>query len=360
MNSKTGMGIHKPAPPQYFIPRDGNAEMRFEIMAGRPYHTPNSFFFVRSYSPTPRIDIDSWRLRVGGDGVRRPLELGYDDLLKMPSRTFIRYVECAGNGRSFFDTLMGRPAEGDQWLLGAYGLAEWTGVPLSEVLERAGVKPTAVEVMPSGLDESKVERPIPIDKAMADDTLLAYRMNGDILPPDHGFPLRLLAPGWVGVANIKWVGSITVSEKRLFVSKNTQSYVLIGPDYPPQPPARGPALTTGVLKSACALPWPAILQAGFQMVTGYAWSPFGRIDRVDVSLDGGVSFQPARLTGPNIEAAGCRWEFSFQARPGRMTITPRATDDRGNRQHDLSGQRWNERGYLFGATAPHTVEVVPG
>ena len=198
---------------------------------------------------------------------------------------------------------------------------------------------------------------MPIAKAVEEDTILAYLMNGEILQPDHGFPARVIAPGWIGINSIKWVGKITVSESPIYVDKNTSSYVLIGPDYPPQPPAKGPIVTNQVIKSACALPWPATLKTGSQKVIGYAWSPFGKIARVEVSLDGGQTFSNANLVGPNIERAGTRWEFTFTAPPGEMTITPRATDDTGNRQHDISQQKWNQLGYLFGAMVPHPVNV---
>jgi len=201
---------------------------------------PNSFFFVRNHSATPLIDVKNWRLSIEGNGVSNPFTMNYDDLLKMPSTTVIRYVECAGNGRSFYDTLLKRPAQGTQWHLGAYGIAEWTGVRLSDILNRAGIKSTAVDVMPVGLDSTAVERPVPVAKAMEDDIIVAYFMNGDIIPPDHGFPARVLVPGWVGVNSVKWVGKITVSETPIRTEKNTTTYVLIGPDYtPPASPALG-------------------------------------------------------------------------------------------------------------------------
>ncbi len=349
--------IQKPIPTEFFIPLGSNAEMRFEVMANRGYTMPNSLFFVRDHTQSVIIDPKTWKLSIEGDGIDRPFTLTYDELLKLPTKTIVRYVECAGNGRSFYDTLLKKPAQGGQWHLGAYGIAEWTGVQLSELLGRAGLKKTAVDVMPTGLDSTKVERPMPVSKAMEDDTILAYLMNGDLLPVDHGFPARIIAPGWVGIASIKWVGKITVSQKPLYSDKNTTSYVLIGPDYTPQPPAKGPVLANNVMKSALALPWPATLKAGTQKVVGYAWSPFGKIAKVDVSLDGGKTFQPATLTGQNIERAGTRWEFTFDAKPGEMTITPRATDEKGNVQPDLSQQKWNEQGYIFGAMVPHPVTV---
>jgi len=333
--------------------------MRFEVLANRDYLTPNGLFYVRNHTSTPVVDVKTWKLSIGGAGIEKPFEITYDELLKMPSRTVTRYVECSGNGRSFFDTVLKKPAEGGQWYLGAYGIAEWTGVQLSEILRQAGIKSTAVDVMPTGLDSQAIERPMPVAKAMEEDTLLAYLMNGDILPLDHGFPVRTLVPGWAGISCIKWVGKITVSEEPIFVDKNTNNYVLIGPDYEPMPPARGPAVTMQVMKSACCLPWPnAILTAGAQKISGFAWSPAGKISRVEVSIDGGKTFRDATMTGPNIEKAGSRWEFSFNAQPGNMTITPRATDDKNNRQYDVSQQIWNQLGYGFGAMVPHPVTII--
>ena len=349
--------IDEPIPEKFFVPMGSNAEMRFENMADRGYTVPNSLFFVRDHEASVAVNPKLWKLSIEGDGVEKPLTLTYDDLLKLPSKTITRYVECAGNGRSFFQTFLKKPAEGGQWHLGAWGVAEWTGVPLSELLNRAGIKKTATEVMPIGLDKPHVRRPMPVSKAMEEDTMLVYMMNGDILPIDHGFPARVLVPGWVGVANIKWVGSIQVTEKHNAVDWNTNLYIMIGPDYKPEPPAKGPPVNEQVLKSALALPWPATLKAGSQTVKGYAWSPQGKIAKVEVSVDEGKTFAPAKLIDPNIERAGVRWEFTFDAKPGMTSITPRATDEKGNTQADISQQKWNQQGYLFGAMVPHPVTV---
>jgi sulfane dehydrogenase subunit SoxC len=350
--------VDEPVPARFFNPiGGGNYEMRFEDMLNQTYVTPNSLFFIRDHTSTPIIDVSKWSLSIEGDGVDNPFTLTYDDLFNMPSTTVTRYVECAGNGRSFYASLLNNQAQGGQWHLGAYGIAEWVGVRLSELLTRAKIKSTAVDVMPIGLDSTQVRRPMPVAKAMEDDTILAYMMNGDILPMDHGFPARVLTPGWVGVANIKWVGKINVSTTPQYSDWNTKLYVLIGPDYQPEGQALGPAVTNQVMKSALCLPWPATLKAGQQKVVGYAWSPNGKIAKVDVSVDGGNTFQAATLAGPNIERAGSRWELTFTANPGSMTITPRATDDKGNVQYAVSQQKWNQQGYIFGAMVPHPVTV---
>jgi sulfane dehydrogenase subunit SoxC len=331
--------------------------MRYDALNRDQFLVPPANFFVRDHASTPTIDEKTWQLSIEGPGVSQPYKLSYDQLRSMPSRTVTRYVECAGNGRAFFGEMLQRPAQGTQWHLGAYGVAEWTGVPLSDLLNRANVKPSAVDVVASGLDVAGVRRPMSLDKAREDDTLVVYQMNGQPLLPDHGFPARLLAPGWVGVANIKWLGSLEVTEETAYTDWNTQTYILIGPDYQSQPPSRGPIINEQVMKSAVALPWPGSLKAGSQTVWGYAWSPSGKIARVDVSVDG-APFQPATLVEPNIERAGARWQLTLTANPGTITITPRAADDQGNVQPtDPSGQLWNEQGYLFGVAAPHPVTV---
>lgn len=348
--------IHaKPTPSDLFIHHGTNQEMRWETMYGRGYVMPNSLFFIRNHDPSPAIEVKTWRLKVEGSGVTRPMELTYDEILRLPSTSVVRYVECAGNGRGFFKEVLGKPAKGTQWRLGAYGVAEWTGVRLGEILNRAGLKRSAVDVMPTGLDARKIERPIPVAKALEDDTLLAYAMNGDVLPADHGFPVRVLVPGWIGIASIKWVGRLLVSEEPIFVEKNTKDYVLIGPDFPEKPPAKGPILTLQTLKSAAALPWPATLSAGQNLIRGYAWSPHGKIARVQYSVDGGKTWAAAQLREPNLSRAGARWEFAWAAKPGDYTLMARATDEKGNTQPDTV--RWNELGYEFSAVVRHPIKV---
>jgi sulfane dehydrogenase subunit SoxC len=347
--------VVKPTPPEFFNDLGSNREMRWEVMYSRGYVVPNELFFVRNHSRTARLDLAPWRLRVEGAGVSNPQDFTYDEILAMPSVTVTRFVECAGNGRSFFEASYGKKAQGGQWKLGAVGVAEWTGVPLREVLDRAGLKRTAVDVMPEGLDELKVRRPMPIAKALADDTLLVYAMNGQTLPQDHGFPMRVLVPGWVGVANIKWVGRIEVSEQPLYSPWNTESYVLIGPDYKPSPPAKGPAISMQAVKSAFEIAWDAQLPAGRRLLRGRSWSSHGKIAKVEVSLDREISWQTARLREPNIPQAWVRWDLDWDAQPGDYSLRARATDEQGNKQPPIVP--WNDQGYLYGAVVGHPVRI---
>lgn len=345
----------KPIPEDKFIIHKTNAEMRWEQMRNQGYTTPNDLFFVRNHTRTAVVDRGTWRLRVEGSGVDRSLELTYDELLKVGSETKVtRFVECAGNGRTFFKEVLGQEAKGSQWRLGAVGVAEWTGVPLGAVLERAGVKRAARDVMPEGLDEVKVRRPMPLAKAMADDTLLVYAMNGEELPPDHGSPVRMLVPGWIGVANVKWVGRIEVSTDPLYSDWNTTSYVLIGPSYQPQGQSQGPVLTNQVVKSALELPWPAPLGPGRQELHGRSWSGTGRIAKVEVRVDDGP-WRPARLVDRNEPTAWAPWSFEWEPAPGEHKVAVRATDDKGNTQPD--SVPFNEQGYLYGGIVAHPVTV---
>jgi sulfane dehydrogenase subunit SoxC len=349
--------IVKPAPAEFFIKSGSNLEMRWEAMYNRGLLVPTELFFVRNNSPTvPSIDQASWRLRVDGSGVARPRSFTYDDLLSMPSISVIRAIECAGNGRNFFQFSHGKKVPGTPWFLGGIGVAEWTGVPLLEVLSRTGVKRTARDVMPEGLDSLNVKRPMSIEKAMAADTLLVYGMNGQPLWPDHGFPVRMLVPGWVGIANTKWVGRIEVSETPLYSEYNTKKYVLIGPGYKPDPPALGPALTTQKVKSAFELPWDGEIPAGKRLLRGRSWSGEGRIAKVEVSLDGGQTWKLARLREPNIELAWTRWDLEWNATTGIHKLQARATDNKGNRQPDRIP--WNDEGYAHWAVVTHSIKVI--
>jgi DMSO/TMAO reductase YedYZ molybdopterin-dependent catalytic subunit len=353
----TGDLVVKPTPSEYFYDLGANKEMRWENLYSRGYIVPNEMFFVRDHSRTARItDVQSWRLRVGGNAISNPREFTYDEILAMPSVTVTRFIECAGNGRSFFEQTYGKRAQGGQWKFGAIGVADWTGVPLREVLDRVGLQRTAVDVMPEGLDELHVRRPMPVAKALADDTLLVYAMNGQTLPQDHGYPMRVLVPGWVGVANIKWLGRIEVSNTPLWSAWNTESYVLLGPGYKPHPPAQGPVISNQTVKSAFELPWDGQVQGGLRLLRGRSWSGHGKIRSVDVSLDRGVTWQHARLREPNIGLAWVRWDIDWNATPGSYSLRARATDDRGNVQP--AATPWNDQGYLYGGIVGHPITVV--
>ncbi len=367
--AKPVAAIVKNIPPSKFIYVEAlgyNAETRWEQLANKGYLSPNELFFVRQSAATPRINERDWKLTVSGPGVTKPLEFTYDQFLALPEVTsVIRYVECAGNGRTFYNEVLGQETYLDgekgakialpQWRLGAVGVAEWTGVPLGAILERAGVKPSAKDVVPGGLDQSKLRRPMSIAKAKEDDTLLAFAMNGDPLPPDHGFPLRALTPGWVGNQNVKWVGSIEVSEESVFVPQNTTLYVYIGPEYQPEPPRLGPVVEKQVMKSAFELAWPGKLTPTANTIRGRSWGPDG-VSKIEYSVDDGKTWAAATvLPGPNEQKAWVRWSFAWAPTPGEYKIKARAYDTKGNVQPD--SVPYNRQGMNYGAVVAHPVTV---
>ncbi|WP_405662788.1 sulfite oxidase [Streptomyces sp. RK9] len=360
----TAPGIVKPLPDDVFTLRGTNAETRFDALADTGHLTPASHFFVRNHTTTPRLDAAAWRLTVWGDGLTGGArEFTLADLKKLPATTRTAFVECAGNGRSLFQSQQGQAVSGTAWTLGAIGTARWRGVRLAEVLRRAGLARSAVDVMPRGLDDDyvtadgtdlgRVRRPLPLAKAL-DDVLLAYEMNGEPLPPDHGHPVRVVVPSWIGIASIKWVGDIEVATTPLYSPWNTDFYRLFGAHHPAD---GSPPLTRQTLKSAFELPWNATLRAGARhRLTGRSWSGDGAVTRVDISTDQGGSWRRARLHDVPRRGSWVRWSTDWLPRtPGPATLLARATDTTGRSQPPTTVH--NTQGYLFDAVVRHPVTV---
>jgi len=352
--------ILKPLPADQFVDFGTNAETRWASVDPRRYLTPPSRLFVRNHTVTPTIDAASYALKVYGDGLRSPrtstdpITVTLRDLKRLPRTTLITTHECTGNGRSFFATQQGTPASGTAWTLGAVGAVRWEGVRLRDLLRHLGLDRDAVSVQATGLDPSyvtggvdygPVRRPFPIEKAL-DDALLAWGMNGEPLLPDHGFPLRLVLPGWVGIASIKWLGSLEVSTTELTSPWNTKWYV-IGDE----------VLTTNPVRSAWELPWGAELDRRRRIeLTGRSWSGAARIHRVEVSVDGGTTWERAHLERAR-ERGWTQWSWSWR-RPeaGAHELLARATDQAGRTQPLVTP--FNANGYFFDAVVRHPVTVV--
>ncbi|MFF9687866.1 sulfite oxidase [Streptomyces sp. NPDC014623] len=357
-------GVVKPLPPELFTVRGTNAETNFAALRGTGLLTPVDRFFVRNHTLTPIIDTARWKLTVWGSGLTGgPVDFSYEALRALPSIARTAFVECAGNGRSFFASQQGQQVSGTAWTLGAIGTARWRGVRLAEVLRRAGIGRHALDVLPRGLDAEvisdgtdlgRVRRPLPVAKAL-DDVLLAYEMNGEPLPPDHGAPVRLIVPSWVGVANIKWVGDIEVSAEPLLTPWNTGLYRLFGPGYPPGGSA---PLTRQTLKSAFELaPGASFAARRRHVLTGRSWSGGAPVRSVEVSTDGGTRWRPARLRDEPRSGSWVRWAADWvPEETGPGVLLARATDRSGRTQPATTAH--NTQGYLFDAVVRHPVTVV--
>ncbi|MCX5408861.1 sulfite oxidase [Streptomyces sp. NBC_00335] len=357
-------GTVKPLPPELFTIRGTNAETNFAALRGTGPLTPLDRFFVRNHTVTPRLDAHDWRLKVWGDALTGgPVEFSYDRLRALPAVERTLFIECAGNGRSFYTTQQGQQVTGTAWTLGAIGVARWRGARLSDVLRLAGLTRGAVDVLPRGLDDEvvtngvnlgRVRRPLPVSKAL-DDVILAYEMNGEPLPPDHGGPVRVVVPNWIGISSIKWVGDIEVSGQPLYTPWNTDLYRLFGPDQPPQGSA---PLTRQTLKSAFELEHGATVSAHRpRLLTGRSWSGAAPVHRVEVSTDGGVRWQRARLHDAPRRGSWVRWSLPWTPRAtGPTALLARATDATGRTQPTTTPH--NTQGYLFDAVVHHQVTVV--
>ncbi len=320
--------------------------------------TPVGLHYLLIHFDIPAVDVGAWQLRVGGR-VERPLTLSLAELKARPARTLAVTLECAGNGRAL---LSPRPVS-QPWLTEAVGTAEWTGTPLVPILEEAGVSSDAVEVVFTGLDrgvqgevEQLYERSLPLAEALRDEILLAYAVNGQPLPPQHGFPLRLVVPGWYGMTHVKWLQAITVVDEPFRGWQQAVSYHLKSSEDDPGRPV------TRILPRSLMVP-PGIpdfmtrtrfVDAGPVTLTGRAWSGWAPVERVEVSGDGGATWHEAELDEPLSAFAWRGWTYRWQAEPGEHELCCRAADAAGNAQPDVA--EWNFDGFCNNAV--QRVQVV--
>ena len=337
-----------------------NLEMPFGMLEG-PI-TPNEQFYVRSHFPVPPIDPASLRLQIEG-AIEQPIELSYDDLLARPQTTVAATMECAGNSRIFLQPKV----KGVQWEMGAVGNAEWTGVSLGELLREARCRPQACEVILEGADSGAIAEPprpagnicyarsLPLGKALRD-VLLALQMNGEPLSPSHGFPLRAIVPGWFGMAAVKWLRRVIVTEQPFHGYYQTVDYTFwergVGG-------ARIVPITEMLVKAAIARPGShEIIAAGSNYrVSGAAWTSDAEIVRVEISTDGGQTWAEASLGEKPAPNSWRLWHYDWRTpgAPGSCRLLARATDSRGRTQpmeHDP------DRGsYMINHCVPVEVEI---
>jgi DMSO/TMAO reductase YedYZ molybdopterin-dependent catalytic subunit len=325
--------------------------------------TPTELFYIRSHFPAPRLDLGSYRLRIDG-AVRTPFSLSYQELRDMPSEKRVAVLECAGNSRVFLVPQV----DGAQWELGAVGNAEWTGVPLAALLERAGLEEDACEIVLQGADEgTPKEKPIPPgsisyarslprDKAVRREVLIAYQMNGGDLPLDHGYPVRAIVPGHYGMASVKWLTRIHAVREPFQGYWQTSDYGYW--DYQDGEPVRR-ALGEIKLKSEIARPtvYENLEPDQIYIVSGAAWAGETEVTEVAVSTDGGQTWAAAKFLDPIRRHTWRRWKFEWHTpkTPGQYTLLARAKDATGCAQPDRHDQNYGS--YVINHPLPIEVFV---
>jgi DMSO/TMAO reductase YedYZ molybdopterin-dependent catalytic subunit len=329
-----------------------NCETSIPALAGSVI-MPNARFYVRNHFGIPKLDPDTYRLKVAGL-VERTLSMSLRALRTIPSQTRVLTLECAGNGRTLFDP----PIEGEKWELGAVSTAEWTGIPLTEVLDRAGVRSGAHEVVFRGADYGTVEgrsepisfeRSLPLDEIHAIDGLLAFAMNGEALPINHGYPVRLVVPGWYAVASVKWLTEIEVIGEPFTGHYQRDKYRFEwerGGEVVREP------VTLQRVRALITEPEPnAEIRRGEVAIRGVAWSGAAPIAHVEVNA--GDGWQQARLIGDRTRHSWQWWELiTHLEEPGTRTLRARATDLAGRTQPGQA--EWNRLGY-----GNNSVQAVP-
>ncbi|MFQ5880429.1 MAG: sulfite oxidase [Dehalococcoidia bacterium] len=320
--------------------------------------TPIGMHYLLVHFDIPEVNVKEWRLKVGGL-VSKPMSLTLDEIREQPAATIAVTMECAGNGRAL---LTPRPIS-QPWLLEAVGTAEWTGTPLQGILAEAGINDKAVEIIFAGLDRGVeggqvqyYQRSLSIDEATREEVLLAYHMNGQPLQPQHGYPLRLIVPGWYGMASVKWLDRIDAIGEPFQGYQMTQTY-----RYSQAADDSGEPVTLIRVRALMIPPGipdfvtrTRLVEAGPVTLTGRAWAGRLGVSRVEVSVDGGSTWLEAQLEEEVSPYAWRAWWFRWQARPGRYALCVRAADTEGNVQPVT--QPWNFQG--MGNNMVQRVDVV--
>jgi sulfane dehydrogenase subunit SoxC len=319
--------------------------------------TPVGLHYLLIHYDVPVVEVDGWTLTVRGE---RELSLRLDQIRSRPRIELAATMECAGNGRARLDP---RPVS-QPWLLEAVGTARWAGTPLRPILEEAGLRDDALEVLFTGLDrgveggiEQRFQRSLPLAEALRDEVLLVYEMNGEPLPPQHGYPLRLVVPGWYGMTNVKWLSEIELIDRPFDGYQQAWSYRLRQTEDEEGSPL-GPMLPRSLLVPPGIpefLTRERTVPAGECLLEGRAWSGYAPVEAVEVSFDGGSSWVAAELDAPEGRWAWRRWSHRWRAEPGEYVLCSRARDEAGNEQPVEPA--WNLGGYANNAVQTVAVTV---
>ena len=328
------------------------------LEALRYARTPTGLHYLLIHFDIPVVDAATWSLDIGGL-VEKPITLDLETIKAMPAVTRPVTMECAGNGRA---RMHPRPVS-QPWLNGAIGTAEWTGTPLAPILEQAGLKSEVADIVFTGEDSGMeagemqyYQRSLTPDQVMDDQALLVYGMNGQPLEPQHGYPLRLLVPGWYGMTSVKWLRRIEAVSQRFDGHYMDGTY-----RYRDTIEVAGEPVTHQRIRSLMAPPGvpdfyfrKRMVEAGKHRLVGRAWAGPKKVVKVEVSTDGGKSWAPAQVEPAGAACCWQGWSFDWQATPGETTLAVRATDEDGKTQPDEP--IWNIHG--MGNNAVQMVDVI--
>ena len=284
--------------------------------------TPSDLFFERIHNGVALVDPQQWKLMIHGM-VERPLMIDLQQLMRYPSVTRMYFIECSGNGRAAYRA--SKPEMTPQVVDGLLSTAEWTGVPLATLFREAGVKPGAKWFIAEGGDAARLSRSIPVQKGL-DDALLVWGQNGEALRPSNGYPVRLLLPGFEGNTSIKWVRRLELSDQPNMSKDETSKYT----DPIPGSKARQFSFVMDVKSVITSPSYPQQLtEKGWWPIRGLAWTGRGKVAKVEVSTDGGKTWQAARIEGNNLALAPVRFEYMWKWDGNAAVLMSRATDETG-------------------------------
>ncbi|WP_079509399.1 sulfite oxidase [Mesobacillus jeotgali] len=314
---------------------------------------PNTLFFRRNHFPYPILTPDAFSLKISGS-VNNPFTIPYTDFLKLPAKSQKVLIECSGNKRAFFK----EKVFGEQWENGALSEGVWKGVPLKHLLKYTGIGSGVKEVVFRGRDHGiknnenrNFERSLPINKAVQTDVMIAYEYNGKPLSHKHGFPFRVIVPGWYGMASVKWLTEIILIENNFSGPFQTEDYVYHYKDGTSEP------VTENHVNSTIQQPLDKqILKSGTHWIKGIAWTGSGRISKVEISFDNGQTWDSVKYENAPAKHHTVSWTYPKEFETGQeYHITIRATDSEGNIQP--AEPVWNRKGYGYNASMQITIKV---
>ncbi|NPA60316.1 MAG: sulfite dehydrogenase [Epsilonproteobacteria bacterium] len=287
--------------------------------------TPNGLFFSRSHGGVAHVDPNEYRLMIHGL-VDKPIVLTLDELKRYPKVTRTHFIECPANGGQEW---RGPQFNSLQFAKGFMSSAEWTGVYIKTILEDLGLKPDAQWMLAEGSDNSEMGRSVPIDKIL-DDAMIVWGQNGEALRPEQGYPVRLLLPGWEGNLCVKWLKRLEFAKEPWFCKEETSKYTALKPTGKAVQHFYANEVNSTVVSPSPERPWTDLKDGQLVEIEGLAWSGMGTITGVDLSFDGGKTYQEAKLKGLVLPKSWTRWSFMYRYKKGKtLLLTSRAMDDAG-------------------------------